>query len=236
MGKLLFIVLFFFNVNNSFSKDYTQAIILAFHDIKKTGGGLYTVKPSELRQILLMIKDDYEVHSVYSWAKKVENGIPFFKKPIVLTFDDGDPSLWLIVHPMLQEFEVKATYFIYLDRYADHSKFWNWVRKTPASIEIASHSLSHADLKKISAEKLHRELFLSKLKLEKLANRKIFTFAWPYGSLDSRIKNYPIYAGYEYQVGVGGWLARYSRDPLPRITVTSIDPVGQVKRLIKKFK
>lgn len=236
MRKLLFTVLLFFLTHSAYGKDYTQAIILAFHDVKQEGGGLYTVKPEQLREILLLFKEDYEVHSVYSWAKKIEDGSPFLKKPIVLTFDDGDPSLWRIVHPMLLEFEYKATYFIYLDRYADHSKFWNWVKKMPPDIEIGSHSLSHDDLKKRSPEKLHKELFLSKLKLEQLSERKVYTFAWPYGSLGRDIKDYPIYAGYDYQVGVGGWLAKYSKEPLPRITVTSIDPVGQVKRLIKKFK
>lgn len=236
MRKYLFITVFvFFTFDALFARDLRKAVIIVFHDVKPSSGGIYTITPDQLRKIFLLVQDKFEVHSVLSWAQKVEQNEPFLKPPLVLTFDDGDPSLWREVFPMLDEFQYKATFFIYLNRYSKKSSFWNWTKKLPKTIELGSHSLTHDDLRKGNPEKLHQELFISRLKLQKYTGRKIYSFAWPYGAISSKIRKFPIYAGYKYQLGVGGWLATLNEDPLPRITITAIDPVGQVERLVKKF-
>ena len=90
--------------SGSIFSDNSQALILCFHDID--GGGKYAIKSKQLKAILERLKGKYEVLSLKDWLVKQP------KKPtVVLTFDDGFPSIHSKVIPMLKSYNMGATFF-----------------------------------------------------------------------------------------------------------------------------
>src|SRR5688572_1462394 len=76
-----------------------KAIIFCLHDID--GKGPYSLKREQLEMILAMLHGRREVLSLRDWVLAVSEGKKFSKTPVILTFDDGYPSLWREVLPML---------------------------------------------------------------------------------------------------------------------------------------
>ena len=69
-----------------------------------------------------------------------------------------------------------------------------------AGIEFGSHTVSHADLTRSSAEELRCELMDSKKTLEDLLGKRIVSLAYPYGKVNKAVKTAADEAGYSFGV------------------------------------
>lgn len=110
--------------------------------------------------------------------------VPKPPKPIVLTFDDGWASDWRIAVPILQRLGWRAELFVTVN-WIGRPGFMTWeeVREAAAAgMGIQSHSLSHADLDRISGVQLRSELATSKGILEQRVGRAVKFFALPGGT------------------------------------------------------
>lgn len=185
--------------------------ILCLHDIG--GKGIYALKVKEFNKLMrhLSQQPDLRVVSFREWVRTPH--VPN-KRTIILTFDDGYPSLKRRVVPTLTKYNFGATFFIYLDRYKSESPFFSFLKKLPPQFEIASHSLTHDNLqsKHVSQRQLYQELLFSKIKLEYLTGRPVQTFAWPYGSYNPKLLEAARLAGYQYQVTTDSKLEVFSED------------------------
>jgi peptidoglycan/xylan/chitin deacetylase (PgdA/CDA1 family) len=134
--------------------------------------------------------------------------VPAGKKPIVLTFDDSDPSQFQVLpdstvdadsalgiilnfhsqHP--QDWPTRATFFVLGNDDADYYAIFGQPEWAKAKIqllvdlgmEVGSHTVSHADLSVATAERIYWELAVSKHVIEKMApGYQVQTLAVPFG-------------------------------------------------------
>ena len=158
------------------------------------------------------------------------------KPVVILTFDDGFPSLYKKVIPLLSEYKYQATFFIYLDRYSSSSVFYKRLSELPDDFEIGSHSFTHNRLDSESKD-IFRELYLSKKKLEALIKREIISWAWPYGHYTPELIEQAQNAGYLIQVSTDYTIVKPKANfhKMARYTVQHPEPVKQVKNILKYY-
>jgi peptidoglycan/xylan/chitin deacetylase (PgdA/CDA1 family) len=110
-------------------------------------------------------------------------------KPVVLTFDDGYRDMYTAAFPILRAHHFKGVAYIV-------SGFVNSPNNVTAEqvlemdangIEIGVHTVSHADLTRISAGDLHREVFDSKAWLEGLLGHPVHDFCYPSGRFNAGV-------------------------------------------------
>lgn len=179
--------------------------ILIYHDIK-------TKKQIKLfKNQIFSLSKDYE----FITPNEFENGfknIKTKKDKLLLTFDDGFKSNRKLAEEVLNEFDIKAIFFIVSDFIGTEKQTLNYTKiinniypdgpkKNELSLPmdyddisyliskghvIGCHTSSHKMLSKItSIEDLKNEIILSKDKLESNFNIKIKHFAFPFGTFDS---------------------------------------------------
>ena len=240
---LTFIFIFVFQVSDNINavnrldkKHYAETVIFCFHDVN--GKGKYSITKTQMEDIFNYLKTRYEVYSLETWKNKIANGSKFTKPPVVLTYDDGYPSIRKIVVPMLKRFNYGATLFVYLERYKTRSKFFTYLKNVPEFIEIGSHSLKHSDLKREyskSMKAFYKEVYISRKKLEYVLGKKVTSWAWPYGSYDKKLVKLATRAGYTTQVSTDYKNANYyKQEILSRYTIQQPNPVKQVISILSK--
>jgi len=106
---------------------------------------------------------------------------------VAFTFDDGpNPETTPAVIDALEKYDIPATFFIVTQRITGkHGDKAREIlqRELDAGFLVGSHSVTHPDLKKASADKLSKEIDASIKTLAVTANRPIGMFRAPYGSL-----------------------------------------------------
>lgn len=174
---------------------------------------------------------------------------PLPAKPVVITFDDGYADLYTAAFPVLSAHDFKAVAYIvsgFIGRpgYATADQV---VQMDHNGIEIASHTVNHANLARSSAGSVWRELIESKHSLERLVGHPILDFAYPSGQFNTQVAYAVKQAGYNTavttmesvdhsvanrfvwartRVAGGVSLADFGNHlgtPMPAITITTVD-------------
>jgi peptidoglycan/xylan/chitin deacetylase (PgdA/CDA1 family) len=141
----------------------------------------------------------------------LRDGRPLGRRTFALTFDDAYEDFHEHALSVIVECGFPATLFAVAERVGE-TNVWDQARGEPvralmgwsrlreaagAGIEIGSHSLSHADLRSLSASRLEAECRQSRERLEDGLGRPVRTFAYPYGLFDRRVRDAVRSAGYE---------------------------------------
>lgn len=124
-------------------------------------------------------------------------------KPIVLTFDDGYRDFYTFAYPILKKYNVKATQYVisgFLD-YPNHLLI-SQVQEIAKDglVEIGAHTIHHIWLKGRPITTINNEVLQSKLILEKLINKPVNTFSYPFGAFDSNSIGSVINSGFKSAV------------------------------------
>lgn len=110
------------------------------------------------------------------------------KGVVAFTFDDGpNPETTPQVIDALEKYDIPATFFIVTQRITGkHGEKSRELlhRELDAGFMVGSHSVSHANLKHASGDKLTKEIDASIKTLAVEANRPIGMFRPPYGSIN----------------------------------------------------
>ena len=137
-------------------------------------------------------------------------------RPVIISFDDGYHSLHEHALPILLKHRVKALVFL-ITGYIGRKNVWdlalfghreqhlNWPEikaMRRAGIEFGSHTVTHADLTRLSDEQLDDELGRSKEVIEEKIG-PIDSISFPFNRTSERVKTAAIKAGYRY--GFGGF-------------------------------
>jgi peptidoglycan/xylan/chitin deacetylase (PgdA/CDA1 family) len=111
------------------------------------------------------------------------------KGVVAFTFDDGpNPETTPQVIDALEKYDIPATFFIVTQRISGkHGDKAREIlhRELDAGFLVGSHSVSHANLKHATADKLTKEVDASIKALAVEANRPIGMFRPPYGSINA---------------------------------------------------
>jgi peptidoglycan/xylan/chitin deacetylase (PgdA/CDA1 family) len=165
-------------------------------------------------------------------VRAIRNGErPAPARGIVLTFDDGYESVLRIAAPALQRRGMKAVVYALLepdeytrthvegiDRICTHEEI---VALQDHGLQIGSHSMTHAILTELPADKLRWEVEASREQLGALIGRPIDHFCIPRGGVSQQVVDAVRAAGYWSCTGLAKGTARMSGDWLaaPRIAV-----------------
>ena len=142
------------------------------------------------------------------------------EKTVAITFDDGYLDNFEKAFPILKKYDAKATIYVVVDR---HDRDWSTYKKAHHNtgelarepklndqqvrlladsglVEIGSHTLTHANLNKLSDADCLFELIESKAQLETLTEQSITSFAYPFGIYSMRDVQLAQEAGYKNAV------------------------------------
>ena len=127
-------------------------------------------------------------------------------------------------------------FYIYLNMYNDKSDFYKKIAKLPHSIEIGSHTFSHSLIKDDTDNK-HKEIFLSRKKLEYLIQQEITSFAWPYGYYTQKNSSLIKDLGYLNQVSTDYHIASIddNQNNYARFTIQKPKPVQRIKKILNNY-
>ncbi|WP_067831344.1 polysaccharide deacetylase family protein [Actinomadura kijaniata] len=151
---------------------------------------------------------------------------------VALTFDDGYADFATRVTPLLVRYGFTATVFMVAGHVAGRNEWDDGPRKplmdhqqlravADVGMEVASHGLRHRRLPDLTESELHEELHGSRDVLERMIDRPVRGFAYPYGVLTAREAEAVEKAGYDY--GCAIWDEHPCRHALARTYVGERD-------------
>jgi hypothetical protein len=126
-------------------------------------------------------------------------------KVVMINFDDGHKSQLIYAKPILDKYGFKASFFLICGRIGTHSYWMNWgdiAELKKDGMDMESHTMTHANLNKLSANALNYEIAGSKQCFAKHGyNTTIFGYPFNLGSDKPAIVN--LVAKY-YNIGRSG--------------------------------
>jgi len=138
---------------------------------------------------------------------------PLPGKPVVITLDDGYTDLYTTAYPILRAHGFKAVAYIvsgFVDkpRYITSAQLLEMDRN---GIEIAGHTVDHANLARSSVASITYEVVQSKRWLEQLIGHPVVDFAYPSGRYDATVVAVLQRAGYSTAV-TEQWSTQHTMD------------------------
>ena len=112
---------------------------------------------------------------------------PLPSKPLVITLDDGYSDLYTTAYPILKSYHFKAvayivTSFVGQSRYVTEDQI---VEMDQNGIQVASHTIDHANIGGASLGSATYQLATSKAWLQHLTGHSVVDFAYPSGKFSS---------------------------------------------------
>lgn len=178
-----------------------RCVVLAYHSIPPEQRHLF------VRQMEMLLRKAKIVHADVA-------ALPAqWKHYAAITFDDGYDDILETALPELRKRGMPSTVFVIAGLLGRKR---NWEHRggedtsevslmSPERLQqiaselvhVGSHTMTHTYLPRLGPEELQEELTGSRLKLEKLLNREIKTFALPYGAYNDMVLKICREAGYE---------------------------------------
>ena len=178
--------------------------ILLYHHIQAADvPNDYYVTPEKFRAQMQALKDwGYTPIPISLLVKAINFGAPLPDRPVVISFDDGDTTVYTTAFPIMQEFGFVGVNYLVgnrlnIDGFISTAQVKELIA---AGWEVGSHSMTHADL--AQSTEVGWELSQSKADIEKALDVKVETFAYPFGSQSERILN-KVSKVYTSGVGLG---------------------------------
>ncbi|MDD5644941.1 MAG: polysaccharide deacetylase family protein [bacterium] len=216
--------------------------VLMYHKISRCGAKKekLRVSPEDFRcQIQYLKEKGYKSISIREFKEYFEGKRRFDFKPVVLSFDDGYNDNYLNAVPVLREYGFSAIFFI-ATAYVGKSNLWDVRHKSEEEsmmgwdeikrlceqgFEIGSHTVTHADLTKLSREELIKELKVSKSVLEEKLNVEIMAVSYPFGHYNGEVMSIASEAGYSLGIATRHGINALSDDPfeVKRILIRGYD-------------
>lgn len=213
--------------------------ILMYHLVANAPAGTaypdLWVAPERFRQQVDALRDAGFTAVTMSevWAAWHEGGrLP--RRPVVLSFDDGDITHALNVAPVLKQAGWPGVLNLAVNHLGKGGlPMWGAKRLLKQGWEIDSHTTDHLDLTTLDAAGLERELAGSRALLRKRLGVETRFLCYPAGRNDATVRAAARKAGYVAATTVDPGRARRGDDPflLPRIRV---EPTTTGSRLVEQ--
>ncbi len=156
-------------------------------------------------------------------ALKGEGRLP--PRPIAITFDDGWAEQYTIVFPLLQKYNMRATFYI-PSTYPRGGRTVSWEQiqeMMAAGMEIGSHTRRHIKLTELESAVAWTEIAQSRRDLAGKLGVTPATFAYPFGEYDAALVRQVMAAGYSGGVSLG---ASPVQSPQRLFTLTRLEVHG----------
>jgi peptidoglycan/xylan/chitin deacetylase (PgdA/CDA1 family) len=168
-------------------------------------------------------------------ARTLANDLAAGRQPprhsFVVTLDDGHNDGYTYAYPILRRHGFVATYFVITDRIGHTGYFSVRQLKTMAAggMEIASHTMRHADLTQLSSTGVRAQLSGSASAIGAAVGTRPITFAYPFGLWNRGLATPLAATGYRMAFIEGGTCAHVtwpSRFWVPRLRVARTMSAG----------
>ncbi|WOD41134.1 polysaccharide deacetylase family protein [Nodosilinea sp. E11] len=179
--------------------------ILMYHDVLEPPEVFFDLTPTDFENHLQTILDNgLTPISPDQLVQHLRTGAALPEKPVLITLDDGYVGHYEHVFPLLQKYQVPATFFVFPGKVdgevAGRSTLtWEQLKIMAADplVTIASHSVTHPeDLRALSDDELIYEVVESKRRLESELGIPMRYFSYPTGHYDERVAQVVADAGY----------------------------------------
>lgn len=150
-------------------------------------------KDGEYNHLIIIDKVQTEIDRIAAAEKEearkkaeAEKELDVSGKYVALTFDDG-PSNKVTprVLDVLKEYDANATFYMLGQNVAQYPEIAR--RVADEGHEVANHTITHANLNAVSADRVKKEIFESMDQIEKATGVKPETFRPPYGNYNQTV-------------------------------------------------
>lgn len=175
------------------------ANIMFFHRVNDYDSDPLTTPSKVFNEIMEIISRDYRPVSLQALIKRIGEKKPFEPNTVVVTFDDGYKDNFLYAAPILERYDIPATFFI-TSGFIDTDRVFPWDGETNVKhllmtwdevrelarmgFEIGAHTINHVNLGTAPIETAEKELFGCKEKIEWEIGQEVKAFAFPFGGRD----------------------------------------------------
>lgn len=150
---------------------------------------------------------------------------------VIVTMDDGDPTVIRTAAPIFERYRIPYVVFAVPGRIgrADHMSVAELRTLSDLGVEIGSHTMTHRSVTGLSPRELAAELGDSRKAIEDITGRAVHSFAYPFGTLRDfgpREAEALRQAGYRLAFTSQHGALAVGQDPmmLPRIKIEGGDP------------
>lgn len=188
--------------------------VLLYHNISENYHSSQTdmnISAGEFeKHIISLIENGYNIISFDTYLDHLNGLCELPEKSVIITFDDGYLSNYTEAFPILRKYGVCGTVFVVTSRVGSFDTqyphfTWKQAKEMVDSgtMSIYSHTVSHPDMLKLSANEIAYEVRKSKYIIEKNLARKCNILAAPHG-LFSKTATFVIgESGYDVLCRVG---------------------------------
>ena len=217
------------------------------------------VPPAEFdRQMTFLSRRGYSVITLEDFLSYRDTGVKLPPKAVIITFDDGYGDNYLNALPILEKYNFKGTFFIATD-FIGSNQIFPWLEldeksraHSPENLPywrplvqeeltemsrrgacFGSHTKSHCALSDVDQVTAREELYGSKASLEKILDRAVRCFCYPYGSVNGQVKKLVKEAGYDAAVS-SRWGNNTVGSDWMELRRKSIEGTDSIGRFIRK--
>jgi peptidoglycan/xylan/chitin deacetylase (PgdA/CDA1 family) len=228
-------------------KTYSLPVLLYHRIVNKQSligkHKVYVQQKDFEKQMLYLKNNGYQTITFFDLQQ--QPSMDLFKK-VIITFDDGYKDNYELMFPVLKKYGFKAV--IYLVTKINYNS-WGVVEGEPRidmmipeqikemsdnGIEMGAHTQLHKDLLKCTQEERIQEIKGSKEDVERLTNKKVVSFAYPFGGINNDIKKVTQDAGYSYAVSTNTGPKEFGKDlfQIRRIEITPKTTLNSFKNKV----
>ena len=181
--------------------------ILLYHRIDVSPfDSQYYVPPEKFEEQMKLLHDwEYTVITTETLVEAINEGANLPPRPVIITFDDGDISVYQTAFPIMQKYGLTGVVYI-VGKYMGTEGYMSSEQIKElivAGWEVGSHSNSHYDLTKLKPEELYTEIVWARQALQESTGSPVLTFAYPFGEMNSGVAKKVRSAGYIAAMGLG---------------------------------
>lgn len=208
--------------------------VYLYHRFSPTLTGPTTVTTGTFESNLAWLaQEHYRVVRLGELVAALRAGKPLEPMTAAITVDDGHPSVYSEMFPLIQRYRVPVTLFIcpaYIST-TPSALSWEQLAEMIRSglVDVQAHTIDHPDLVQERARRspanfaafAARQLQGAKAIIEQRLGVTVELLAWPYGSYDSGLEQLAAQSGYTAAFGVARRPAEAGDDlyGIPRIAV-----------------
>jgi peptidoglycan/xylan/chitin deacetylase (PgdA/CDA1 family) len=190
-----------------------------------------TVHPADFeRQMLWLKRHGYRTVTQREVFDALFRGRPLGPRPILITFDDGYRDVFFRASPVLERLGFRATAYVISGRVSagDPSFLTRALLHglEDRGIEVASHTVHHRDLTRLSTRDAFAELVQSRRTLERELGHPVQWLAYPFGRFDARVEMLARRAGYVLATTTQLGVRQSARAPLALRRLRVLDSTG----------
>ncbi|MDD3981355.1 MAG: polysaccharide deacetylase family protein [Spirochaetales bacterium] len=169
-----------------------KLVILMYHNlVYGRTGGEYNRDIYNFEHDLVFIRKHFEIIDFNQLLAIQRGELELKHDAAIITFDDGDLSMYGIAYPLLRQYDIKASFFI-ISGSVGEVGYMNWaqIREMAAYrnkdgeslFTMGSHGVNHLAMGEVDEKTLIAEFSDSKQIIEEQIGIPVEIFALPYGS------------------------------------------------------